>query len=438
MKRAMPSRVVFVILSVITIALLFGSMILQNIYFKADQVDSSLFIAPTTFSRKPNSTVTLKIQANIQGRAVVAGSQFFLEYDQKLLEFVEAVPAPPFVSLQLASDDGAVVWSLLPTPEQGTTLQIGGEVTFGAITFKTLSEGQATVRFRQGDSKITAVDSSQSPALYNAITSTQDSSGVISEINGESPKPSEVLSKSTELLPVFSAQKVLRNDPIVAANSAKLLVSLKYVGGVSVRFGTTSDMPLTIESNELNQHHLVDFSALEPETRYYYQLYVYSEDKKTSLKSQVRSFVTTSANGGKAELKSTTSAVLPETAARSTKIVVAARDNQGNSSGDRLSFVSVSGSVELSEQQTSNGITVVKVTSNTTTSQTAVISVRSGDSEIAQAKVAFDPTIAQNSEPTYKFSGPISVTPNNALFMFLAAAGMVLFGLLFIRLAKSK
>jgi hypothetical protein len=438
MRRALSSRAVFIILSLITAVLLFGSMVLQNVYFKADQVDSSLYISPTTFSRKPNSSVTLQVKAKIQGAAVIAGAQFYLEYDQSLLEFSETTATPPFTSLQSVADEGVVAWTLLPSTESGTTVQLSGEVTFGSVTFKTIAEGQATVRFRQSDSSITAIDSSRSPALYNAIVSIQDSSGIISERNGEAAKPTETLTKSAEVLPTFSAQKVLRNEPVVSDVAAKLLVSLKYVGGVSVRFGTTSDLPLTIEASELSQHHLIDFSALEPETRYYYQLIVYSEDKKTSLKTQTKSFVTSSAGGGIADQKLTSVAVLPEVATKTAKVVIAARDDQGKVSSEQLTVVPVSGSAQVIEQRALNGITVATISSTITTNQSVALSVRAGEREVAQAKLTFDPSIADHTEPMYKFPGPIQITPNNAALLFLVAAGMILFGMLFIRLARSK
>lgn len=328
--------------------------------------------------------------------------------------------------------------TLLPSTEFGTTVQLSGEVTFGSVAFKTLAEGQATVRFRQSDSSITAIDSSRSPALYNAVVSIQDSSGIISGRNVEAAKPTETLTKSAEVLPTFSAQKVLRNEPVVSDVAAKLLVSLKYVGGVSVRFGTTSDLPLTIEASELSQYHLIDFSALEPETRYYYKLIVYSEDKKTSLKTQTKSFVTSSAGGGIADQKLTSVAVLPEVATKIAKVVIAARDDQGKVSSEQLTVVPVPGSAQVIEQRALNGITVATVSSTITTNQSVALSVRAGEREVAQAKLTFDPSIADHTEPMYKFPGPIQITPNNAALLFLVAAGMILFGMLFIRLARSK
>jgi hypothetical protein len=437
MKRALSNRTVFVILSLVTALLLIGSMVLQNIYFKAEQVDSSLFLAPITFSRKPNSSVTLQIKANFQGSAVIAGAEFYLEYNQSLLEFSQAEASPPFVSLKIVTGKGTLAWALLPANDLGATAQLDKEVTFGSVTFKTLAEGQATIRLRQPDSSITLIDSSRSPSIYNAIASVQDSSGVISERGQETAGPVGVLTKSAEAIPTFSAQKVLRSEPIVSDVAAKLLVSLKYVGLVTVRFGTTKDLPLTIETTEPSQHHLIDFSNLEPETRYYYQLTVYSEDRKTALRTQTRSFVTSGGGGGLADQKQTSVAVLPETTAKEAKVVIVARDAQGKISSEDLAILPESGVAQVLELQTLNGITVATIVSSIPTNQTVDLSIRAQDREIAKAKIKFDDSIAEQAEPTYRFPSSAVITPDKALFLFLAAAGMILFGALFIRLAKS-
>lgn len=431
------SRRTAVILSIVTLILLLGSVLLQNIYFKADQISSSVFFSPTTFTAQPNQRVELAIKAVAEGTAVIGGAQFSIEYDQRLLRFESVESAASWQLIDSKTENGVTTIVFLPEPSTGAATRISQEATFGIVVFTALSEGQGTIRYRASDTIISAFDTAQEKPYYNAIRSLQDATGLISVSGrGATSLPRQVLSETTA--PVVSGQKVLEANVLPAASAAHLLVRLQYAAPVVVRFGTSTELLSTLESTEAAEHHSLQLSGLSPDTRYYYSLEVFTVDKKSSIRSQLRSFVTAPNGSGVTDQSATLIRAFPETARNETQIIVALRDTTQSAVAVSATSAVVGGDARVVTQTTTSGIHTAVIQSLSPVAQTVRVATTTTDGAVVSQSVVFDPNRAESIQPTDKTDEKIVLNNKALSLLFALLAGMMLFGFLFIRLAKSK
>src|SRR3990172_327732 len=90
--KLISTRATLIIVSLVTIALLAGSVVLQQIVFRAEQEFAALTLSPTTFRASQGQPVDLKINSISANQVIVSGLQVKLGYESAKLTFNEVVP----------------------------------------------------------------------------------------------------------------------------------------------------------------------------------------------------------------------------------------------------------------------------------------------------------------------------------------------------------
>lgn len=437
-QKAFSPRTVFVVVSIITLFLLVGSVILQSIYFRADEVDSAAFLDPASFSVKPDSTVELQIRANFAGESLTTGGQFVLEYDQTKLKLQSLTPLEGWQTLKLEAGTSKIYWAFLPDQSIGTVVKTKNEIRFALVKLIALSVGPANININQAESSIISIDPSKSPAEYNAIRSVQNSVGAVSTSSGAITLPPISLPNKDQVLSVFKNQRIVRSEVIAATDTARVLLSLQYLGQVSVNFGITPQLNSVAESTESSTHHSIPLLGLSPNTRYYYQVAVYSPDRKSVTRGQVKTFTTTIEGTGRLSTNNTQITALPEKGKSFVDVIVSPRDEADASINSEISLEITSTTGQISQQSEQGNLIIGRAMPTSNSSERVTIGAISDGKVLKEIEVEFDPTIIEQSEQTPELKTRAGVTPINLLFLFGSMAGLLLFGLIFIHLSRSR
>lgn len=430
------TRLAFVFASLATLILLIGSVLLQRIVFKAAESESSLYLAPTSFSVQPSGTFELTLRSSFSIPAYVAAGQVTIRYSESQAEFVEMVPTANFTTKKVAVANGEVQWAFVPSPSHGLVAQLKGDVALGTVTFKALAESATTIEVDPSRTAISAIDPEGAYALYNAVVSTQGSVGQIAENAAATVTAPESVEELTEA--PGTLQQIVRVDALSYPEQAVVLAELRYFGNLEVRFGTeATHLSQSVVSVTADTAHAIRLNGLESGQQYYYQVASLNTAGDVAAVSQVKTFTTPPISSEAISSEMTKLFAVSPLASFVTDVYGQLRDAAGGAVA--------AGSVAFRVSEGEAAITVaddalprVQVRSLSGQKQKVTVETVDGDVVIAKTSLLFDPTLEQAAEPTVNAGATLPLNQNVQLAILAALAVLLTAGLIMVRLIKGR
>lgn len=435
----MTNRWLFALVSLITLLLIFGSAALQRIVFKAEQADSAVFLTPSVATVKPDQIVKYHLQASFNASAVVAGAEFNLKYDPSLVQLEGAEISESWQAKKLIASDGQINWAILPSDMAGLTNTVSGTVEFGTINFKALGEGQTRVALLLAGTTLTAIDASQAPSIYNAVTSVQDAAITISNTAVLPPASTEraEMPSAAAIEDDYQTQRLVSVDELISSDAAMLFVRSNFPSAVLVEFG---DQPTNLtnrletanaESNEA----AVRLNGLIPSQRYYYRVSLIDKSSNSQTVGSVRSLVTpaVAVNASSYQIETRLS---PLSSRNQATVYMVVRDLTGAViTGVKPTIKTTLGSATISSVS-GNSIYQASISSSLPSRQSVEVESRVADTTTV-SRVTFDPNYLVETSSSVD-NGKIPFQRNAQMLLIGLLAGLFILVLLFIKLAKVK
>lgn len=437
-NHSLSTRFLFVLVSISTLLLIFGSAALQRIVFRAEQADSAVFLTPRVAYTKPNDTITYQLRSTIDGTALVPAAQFTFNYDPTSLEVVEAKTTNQWQSKKFVTKDKRIAWALVPAENIGVTAEISGLVEFGSLKFRALKEGEAKVSLVLDETVMSAVDASQSPSFYNAATSVQDAVLTVSNdiklpVASTEPVPIPLPPEVTD----YNTQRLITVDELIASDSALLLIRSQFPTAAVVDFGTSPTALINrLEGSEQESTDtILRLNGLEANQRYFYRVSLLDKATSSQTTGMLRSLTTRasvdSATNYRLELR-----LFPATHQNQTIAYVLVTDQDGAVvSNTKPAFKVTSGQAAISVVSGS-GIYQAVIRSSLPSLQTVEVESRIGEAT-ASGKVTFDPN-QQTRVQAKPASGIVPFEQNTKVFLMILLGGLLVLVLVFIKLARVK
>lgn len=442
--RSVSSRFHFVLVVVVTLLLLVGSTILQQLVFKADQETATLALSPTTFRATQGGTVDFDITQASADTVFVTGLQAEISIDAAKFSLVEAVPRVGWRTLVLQQTPGSIFWLLAPSSAEPTISEVIDGGSFGRVRLQALTAGAASVALKQNGTILAAVDPAQGNFVYNAATGVQSSTGSItaaseSELTFPETAVPTLTAPETTKEPLFGAQRIATTYAVATARDVLVFVGLAYPGRVSVEFGPTPQFGNTVESTTEEINHVLRLANLTAGKQYYYRVIGEEAGEQSRVVGVTRS-ITVSQASTETTVSSVETEVIafPNKTDREASVYVFPRDESGAAvAASAIELPSPAG-VTVATPKKQAGYWQFDVTG--TTSDKSVVSLRPklGDTLLASASVIFDPNYtAASKTPRVQ---ELVLAWNQKTMMFLLGAAVLLFllGFLFVRLVRSR
>ncbi len=431
------SRLAFVFVSLATLILLIGSVLLQRIVFKAAESESSFYMLPTSFSVRPEGTVELALRSNFSIPAYVVAGQIAITYDENQLEFVEMTPTSNFVTEKVVTAAGEVLWAFVPAPSHGLVARLQSDVVIGTVSFRALAESATTVAIDPSRTIISAIDPEGTSALYNAVVSTQGSVGQISENANaatiEVPETDEQPSETPGTL-----QQIIRTEAVIYPDQAVILAELRYFAKTEIRLGTSATtLSQSVISTDANTAHAIRLNGLEPATQYYYQVVSQNAAGDTAAVSQVKTFTTPSLSTDSVAADESELFAVSPLAGLVTDIYGQLRDTAGNAVvADSVTFRVGEGEAVITVAD--DVLPRIQVRSLSSQKQKVAIEAVAADTVIARTAVLFDPTLEQAAEPALTAAASLPLNRTVQLAILAALAVLLTAGLILARLVRGR
>lgn len=430
------TRWAFVVVSLITLVLLVGSAVLQRIVFRAAESQASVFLSPATFIVKPQGEVGLDIVSNFSQEAFVAAAQLVVEFDPKILQFNNAVAASGFVTKKVVSEDGLVSWLLIPSKGQGLVGQYKNVTTLGRLNFLATAQGSTTININPRLSLISAIDPEGRYALYNAIRSTQNAAGEITELSSNSQvTPASSTTKQPNGT-IFSTQRIVSSEVIPLANQSLISVGLRYLGSIEVDFGPTEELGNKAVGLVPSTAQLIRLNGLANNANYYYRVRVLDQNQKTVITSPVKTFATVSSGEGAIDAALSDLVAVNHLPVDETAVLAIFRNEKGEIvEADNAEIRVISGEATVAPVAETSPYTA-NVTTAVGSRQVVVLASYVNDIKISQVEITFDPTRTQQASPEANSSAKLGFDRSVQLTLASLLAVLLLSGLVLVRLLK--
>ncbi|MEX1052042.1 MAG: cohesin domain-containing protein [Patescibacteria group bacterium] len=429
------TRLAFVFVTLATIVLLVGSVLLQRIVFKAAESESSFYLAPTSFSVQPGGTVELTLRSNFSIPAYVVAGQVAVTYDETELEFVAITPSSDFLTKKSISSAGEALWAFVPAARHGLVAALRGDVAIGVVTFKALTEAATTIAIDPSRTIISAIDPEGTNALYNAVISTQGSVGQVSETASSSLVTApEVADQADEV--AGTLQQITRVEVVPYPTEAVVLVGQRFLGKAMVRFGpsaTSLSQRVTTTTADTNQ--AIRLSGLASAKSYFYQVASLTSAGEIGALSQVKTFTTPAVSVEPVSADTSELAASSPLASRETDLYGKFRDASDNATiAGSPTFRVAEGEAIISVAD--DTLPRISVQTLSSAKQKVIVEAVVGETVIARSSLLFDPTIEQLAEPAAAISQTLPLNRSIQLIILAVLAIVLTSGLVLARLFR--
>jgi hypothetical protein len=435
----LSTRTIFVIVSLVTLVLLIGSTIVDRLVFRADQVSASVVTLPTSIGLALGEQTTLAVQIESAATASVATAEFTWQFDEKILEIVRVVPTSGWQTKKTSTSDGVLRWVLIPTGEQGQLTTVTGPTVVGSVTIKAKAVGTAQFKPLAAETRLAAVDPDAPTSIYNAVSSVQDTSLVISPSG--TPRPASAVDAVTDTVTqpaqsTSAVQQIRSAEAFIYPTSALVFVALRYPAIISIEFGLTPALGNTIELLEPTTNHVGRLEGLKESTRYYYRVVTRSAEGNSQVVSSLYSLATQPASQLAPDPAHSELKLFPSAARVAASAYIILRDQDNNPVLGQPPTVEIaSGQASITATSTALGRYAYTITSDSSREQTVRVRASSNGRLIAEQSVRFDPAY---SVPAPEPARSTAVELSRGVIILLAS-GLLLVGLLagfLIRLAR--
>lgn len=445
MKRSISPRVYFVVATLLTLFLLVGSVILQQIAFKADQEAATLVLSPTNFRSTEGQMVDLEIQTNSADTVFATGFQANLRFDGSRLEFVEAVPATGWSTLSVSSAVGRVQWLSTPVPTETTITELKGPAVLGRLRFRSIKSGVATVNFEQSDTILAAVDPVQGNFVYNAATSVQSSAGTVASLGEAEQKFPEVkietlTAPESSAEPLFGSQRITSTYAVPTSRDALIFIALGYPGRAHVEFGLTPQFGNSVESLGESTHHVLQLSSLAPATQYYYRVIGEQTGEQSRVVGTTRSLtLPPSSDGGLVSAKTSEVVMFPNKTAREANLYIFPRDEQGAIISTEAITVPAVDNVQIGQPKKQAGYLTFELTGQSSGKEVVTLRPVADDGTLLNsASLIIDPEFKPGAQNRTVKELVLDWNQKTTAVLFGAVILVFLLSLGFVRLVRSR
>ncbi len=439
-RPLLTSRTLLVVVSLITIALLVGSLLLQRIVFHAAEMTSSVYLAPISFTVAPQGTVTFAPKVDLSTPTQLVGAELALKFDPKQFSFDRINAPDDWQVIKNNQTDGLVEWAVVPKAADNNLAM--GTITLGSVSFIAKGSGTANISFDPSKTIVSVFDGGHSPSLYNAVSSLQDASGTISDSPDASKAVAPPAENPVQTAPLSSlGQQILSTDIIALPTGAILKTTLRYPGKIALRFGRTEQLTNSLQPIGNDRQIVLPLAGLVPSTRYFFQITTTDSASGSLITSRVQSFKTIAEAANNAAIfpnKSVVS-VFPGQAQSSTTMYMLLADAQGAAVTDQKPTLTlVSGQAKIAPLSQQNGAYQSVITSLTSEPQNVVIRATVNDQNIGQVTMRFDPKLTSAQSPNASSTQSISWDSKTIILLVGVLIGIFLVGLVLVRAARAK
>ncbi len=444
MKGTSP-RFHFILVVIITLFLLVGSTILQQLVFKADQETATLVLSPATFRTTEGTVLDIDIQNASADTVFATGLQVEVEVDADKLELIEALPKVGWRTLVLQQTPGKIHWLIAPTAAETTIAEVSDQTSFGRVRFKALTAGTTSLTLNEQATILAAVDPAQGNFVYNAAVGVQSSSGTISsisELNLDFPETAvtTLTAPETNREPIFGAQRITSTYAAATTRDALIFITLAFPGRASVEFGTTPQFGNIVESVNENISHVIRLASLESERQYYYRVIGERAGEQSRVVGVTRS-ITLPAVSATNKLSAEDSEVIafPNKTDRLASVYAFPRDASGAAVTDTSITLTPPAGVVAAAPKKQAGYWQFDVTSTGAKKEVVAFRPSLGDGTLlASASIVFDPNYSPAKRTASVQELVLEWNQRTMVFMLGAAFILFLLGFLFVRLVRSR
>lgn len=441
--RVVSTRVTFILATLVTILLLAGSAILQQIVFRAEQEFAALTVSPTTFRVSQGQLVDLKVNSTALNPVIATGLQVSLGYEPTKLTFKEAVPPIGWQTLRLVTATDAIDWVVAPLASAPPLVTLQGETTLGTVRFLATGAGVTAVKINQETTLLAAVDPVNGNFVYNAAESVQGSAGTVTASN-----TSDLTFPETKVPPVvpeqvsddsrFGTQRVLSSHVEASSSSSLVFVTLATSGKVTVEFGPTSALGNAVETTQDKVAHVISLSGLEVNQQYYFRVIGEETQQRSRVVGAIKSFKTITEGVGTLSPGRSETLAFPVKAKQSSELFVFPRDDEGKTINASDLSVEIEGDAKLGSISSLGGYYRVEVATATDKKQAVKLTAKFGATALEPRTVVLDPNYEEPKLLAAK--SELVLVWNDKTMATLVGGAILLFLLLylFVRLARSR
>lgn len=290
--NSISTRTAFVLVSVVTLVLIVGSVVLSRIVFKAASSSAALYFSQPIINAKPETAFNVDILADLSAPADITGVQLELNFDPKILKPTETKPAALWKQVFSRVDNGKLLLVLVPLENKTQTSKAVTGMDLVRLTFTSLIEGATNLSLTPANALLAVTNATGAKGVENIVESVVDAQVRVSNTAASTPNNDslkvEGVASQDDL--VFSSQRIISTSQILTPNSAMLLVRLEHPSRVSVAFGQTAALGNRADYSTRTDQAAIRIAGLEAGTRYYYQVVAEDENATNRVLGQIRSF----------------------------------------------------------------------------------------------------------------------------------------------------
>ncbi len=444
MKNLSP-RTHFIVATVLTLILLIGSTVLQQLIFKADQEPATLSLSPTNFRTVQGGFIDVDILSGSGDTVFVTGLQAELTYEPTSLELVESVPATGWTTLSLATVPGRSRWSIVPLQTTTSIAEITGTTTLGRLRFKAVAAGVAVISFNQASTILAAVDPVQGNFVYNAATSVQSTAGTItaateSDLSFPETSLTTLTAPETTVQPLFGSQRIVSTYAAAGSRDAVVFVTLGYPGRAAIEFGLTPQLGNRVESLSESTQHTLQLSSLASQKQYYYRVVGEQVGEQSRVVGTTRSLtmpVASTTNVVSTEASEVIA--FPNRTERDAALFVFPRDEAGGAVGGAEVALSAPEGITVSQPKKQLDYYRFDLTSQLSKKELVTFHpLADGEIALGSASTIFDPNYTTVAQSRTVKELVLDWNQRTLNFVLGAAILLFLFGVLFVRLVRSR
>ncbi|MCR4277923.1 MAG: cohesin domain-containing protein [Candidatus Berkelbacteria bacterium] len=434
------TRTAFVLVSVVTLVLIVGSVVLSRIVFKAASSTATVYFSQPTINAKPETAFNVDILADLSAPADITGVQIELNFDPKILKPTDTKPAALWKQVLSRVDNGKLLLVLVPLENKTQISKAATGMELVRLTITSLVEGATNLSLTPVNTLLAVTNTTGAKGVENIVESVVDTQVRVS--NTATPTPSgnslkvEGVTSQDDL--VFSSQRIISTSQILTPNSAMLLVRLEHPSRVSVAFGQTASLGNRADYSTRTDQAAIRIAGLEAGTRYYYQVVAEDENATNRVLGQIKSFelpVMSSTN----IIERAQLTVFPARSATNTMAYAVFYDKESKVIGglepSLQSDTEESSATEFSEVA---GLYQAALSSLDAKKQTVHYALLSNGQKYNTADVIFDPSLDTAEVSTNQPLLGLSLDQKTINLILALVAGLFVLGLGFYKLARSR
>lgn len=434
------TRTAFVLVSLVTLVLIVGSVVLSRIVFKAASSTATIYFSQSTVNAKPETAFNVNILADLSAPADITGVQLELNFDPKILKPTDTQPVALWKQVLSRVENGKLVLVLVPLENQTQTSKAVTGMDLVRLTFTSLVEGATNLSLTPANTLLAVTNATGAKGVENIVEAVVDTQVRVSSTAVPSPINDSLKiegATSQEDL-VFSSQRIISTSQVLAPNSAVLLVRLEHPSRVSVAFGQTTALGNRADHSTRTDQAAIRIAGLEAGTRYYYQVVAEDENATNRVLGQIKSFelpVMSSANViERAELT-----IFPARSATNAMAYAVFYDKEGKVVGGlEPSLQSDTEKTSATKFSEVAGLYQAALSSFDTKKQTAHYTLLSNGQKYSTADAIFDPSLDTTKVSTNQPLLGLSLDQKTINLILALVAGLFVLGLGFYKLARAR